>query len=74
MVRYLYLSDYLDIYLIIAATMGKKGKPRKKKVGEFEIYLNEKLGEGAFGMVYKAFNTLTKEDLAIKAIPKVSCK
>ena len=40
--------------------MPKEKKAKKKKVGEFQINLNEKVGEGSFGIVYKAYDKINK--------------
>lgn len=43
---------------------------KRKRIENFVIYLNEELGKGSFGKVYKGLNESTKLPVAIKALPK----
>jgi serine/threonine protein kinase len=43
---------------------------KRKRIENFVIYINEELGKGSFGKVYKGLNEITKQPVAIKALPK----
>lgn len=42
----------------------------KKRIGKYIIFLNEKLGEGAFSEVFKGIEEETKEEVAVKVVAK----
>lgn len=43
---------------------------KKKRIENFVISLNEELGEGSFGKVYKGINENTKQVVAVKVLSK----
>jgi serine/threonine protein kinase len=43
---------------------------KRKRVENFVIHMNEELGKGSFGQVYKGINEKTKQPVAIKVIRK----
>ena len=48
-----------------------KGRvPKIKSIAEYDIHMDQKLGEGGFGEVYIAEDTKRKEKVAIKFIHK----
>ena len=46
----------------------------KKRVENYIYKLNEVLGQGAFGTVYKGYEQKTKEDVAVKVLSKKKSK
>lgn len=49
-----------------------KSENKKKVVGQYEIFLDRRLGSGGFGQVYQGYNTKTKETVAIKMIERIN--
>lgn len=47
---------------------------KRKRIENFVIFLNEELGKGSFGKVYKGVNELTQQPVAIKALPRKMSK
>jgi serine/threonine protein kinase len=43
---------------------------QKKKIDNYSIFLNEKLGEGSYGSVYLGEKDKTKEKVAVKMLSK----
>lgn len=43
---------------------------KKKKLENFIVYMNDLLGEGSFGRVYRGFDDKLKEPVAVKVLDK----
>lgn len=43
---------------------------KRKRIENFVMYLNEELGKGSFGKVYKGINEHNKQPVAIKVLAK----
>lgn len=46
---------------------------KKKKIENYIILLEECLGEGSFGKVYKGLNEVDKTSVAVKVLSKKLC-
>jgi serine/threonine protein kinase len=42
----------------------------KKRIGKYILFLNEKLGKGAYSEVFKGVEEDTKEEVAVKVVEK----
>lgn len=62
---------FVNYYLIFFM---KQKKPNLKIVGEYELNLDKKLGEGMSCVVYEAYDTLRHEFVAIKMIQRGNSK
>ena len=43
---------------------------KRKRIENFVMFMNEELGSGSFGKVYKGINELNKQPVAIKVLAK----
>ena len=43
---------------------------KKKRVGKYLVFLNEKLGEGSFAQVYRGIEEASDEPVAVKVANK----
>jgi serine/threonine protein kinase len=43
---------------------------KRKRIENFLIHMNEELGKGSFGEVYKGVHEKTKQQVAIKVLSK----
>jgi serine/threonine protein kinase len=47
---------------------------KRKKIEHYIVYMQELLGEGSFGRVYKGTNDESKEPVAVKVLDKKASK
>jgi len=43
---------------------------KRKKIEHYIVYMQELLGEGSFGRVYKGLNENTQQPIAVKVLDK----